>query len=414
MVKTSEENQLEPTPVERRLVSTIIEHRLDWPFIYLEMKRVTKDDLLADAAYCARHKHPSLTNFLKECGQISGLHSSMLQKIKRAGVFYEACQCEFKDDADLKLPEITDERVVSTSAESFILIDRLRDKMSKGSRSASTHDKQVSIIRLLLFEILYGEVFSRRRFDEWLPKLDAAIRAQDEGEAEAVIDEILFSLVSTNNLDDLPQTRKSLRGVALEKTVGSLLGKSDWLLHAPGFNASEEGMSRLFSNFSIREAESASGFRKAGFSDAFCDFVFVESMTCPLAVHAIETKLALPKRGMPKVVKLLGDLEGVDYFWIVCGSKDDALKMQLGSCEPPSRIDGIEDLVDADVAGQLEELGIGVLAMNGWSLKVFLPAKRLKPNYEARCRVGSAVLQRFLSSSTAVSRSVEYSMVSLD
>ena len=54
---------LEPAPVERGLVDAIQEHRDEWPLIYNEMKSVDKDDLLADAEYCNRHKHPSMTQF---------------------------------------------------------------------------------------------------------------------------------------------------------------------------------------------------------------------------------------------------------------------------------------------------------------------------------------------------------------
>ena len=414
MAKASGENQLEPTPVERGLVNAIVEHRLEWPFIYLEMKNVTKDDLLADASYCARHKHPSLTNFLKECGEISGLHSSMLHKIKRAGLFYEGCQREFKDDADLKLPEITAERVVSTSAESFILIDRLREKMGRGSESACSQEKQESIIRILLSEVLFSEVFSRKRFNEWFAKLDKSIRGRDEGETEAVIDEILFSLASTNDLEALPQTRKSLQGIAFETTVGSLLGKADWLLHVPGSTVREEGTSRLFGSFKIREAGFGGNLRQAGFAHPSCDFVLIENMTCPLAVHAIETKIGLSQMGMERVAKLFTDLEGMDYFWVVCGSKDDALEAQSGTRGLPSNINGLDDLVDTGVAERLEELGIGVLAINGWELEVLLPAKRLEPGCEARCRVNTSVMQRFLSSSTDASNPVTYTMVSLD
>ncbi len=226
-MRTRKQCDLEPTPVERKLVNAIAEHRWEWPLIYIEIKAVTKEDLLDDAAYCARHKHPSLTNFLKECGDISGLHRSMLYKIKRAGVFYEARQREFKDDVDLKLPKITDELVVSTSAESFILMDRLRDKMLETKEFEHAREKQEAIVKILLVEILCEKPFPRKRFDDWFTKLDAAALTQDEGQAQAVIDEILFSLVSSNDLDDLPQTKSSFGEFLPSKVMTKTLTLTD-------------------------------------------------------------------------------------------------------------------------------------------------------------------------------------------
>lgn len=336
----------EPTRTERALVSTIKADRENWPAIYLEMSKVTKDDLLEDPDYCARHRNPSLTQFYIESGAMAGMRVSMLRKFERAGRFYEKCLVCFPD-----LPPLTNPRLNEISPDTLVLILRIEEFINMGSPSESLDVD--GLIHRLVSDVVAGHGLERRHLNAWLASLQDASRY---GRLDSAIADFITALNPKALSSSKSAYSAAERARCLESFVKGKLQDSAWLDSVVDAEADAEGTDTalLFANAieivpdPLRRSERSEG--------AFYDFAVVDARRSETTVHAIEVKHETRhvEREVMRNFDIAKCAPGVDYYWFATeGEVSDFLVVKLA------------------------KLGVGLMVREGDSLRVaFPPAKR--------------------------------------
>ncbi len=369
MKKANNIEQLAPTFVEKPLVSAVANHRDEWPYIYLEMKKVTKEDLLLDAEYCARHKHPSMTNFYEECGKISGIHISMLRKIQRAGTYYESAR-----QRHAELPKITNSGVCDLSPDTLTLVAKIVHLIGRGG--AKTESQKDAIERLLLEGLVEGRGLSRKQLNAWYEYLDDSIYRDDLSSSVA---DFLNAMV--------------VYGSSVEAKVGSIFvgGFRSWLRPTLlsgtwlGSISSKVGEGKG----KIRVLDSLKVFK--GNEAHVIDFAVLETVTATLASHAVICKKTLGRSGdIENAVKHeLRACLGFDYVWLVFLQGDTN-----------------------EVIGLAEDLGVGAMQLVEGELLVLRTPEFNNARTVERCTAQEAMLQRFTEESDSPATSTTYTITS--
>lgn len=132
----NDKSSLKPTSVELDLVNVLIDEHDNWPAVYLEMTKVSEDDLLSDAEFCQRHKRPSLTAFFVECGEIAGVNISTLRKYQRAGVYYESARNRHPE-----LPSIVDNKVKNVPPDLLSFVSKINDSARQSDSDSESLDR---------------------------------------------------------------------------------------------------------------------------------------------------------------------------------------------------------------------------------------------------------------------------------
>lgn len=314
MADTDISEELQPTPVEEGLVRALREHRGEWPYAYLEMKKVSKENLLADAEYCSRHKHPSLTQFLRECADIADTGISPLRRYQRAGKFYE----RMGEVADL--PPITDSRVCHLSPDTIIYIDQIYEIAYPAAGDSSLVE---DVAYQLLFSLVMGWGMERKELRKWIALLE---NAKEAGELDKMVDNLFGELIYQDYERGLAAT-DVLRHATVEARVRPLIEEGLWLQSVvePGrFENANAGMLDL-----VDEPEFVLDDRMV-----MPDYAVAETLTdsdFEVCIHAIEVKKQLQDGRLSQ----LGTLSRCcDYVWLVlnadvCSSKTSWKRMGL-------------------------------------------------------------------------------------
>lgn len=303
MKKANNIEQLAPTFVEKPLVMAVANHRDEWPYIYLEMKKVTKEDLLLDAEYCARHKHPSMTNFYEECGKISGIHISMLRKIQRAGTYYESAK-----QRHAELPEITYSGVCDLSPDTLTLVAKIVHLIGRGG--AKTESQKDVIERLLLEGLVEGEGLSRKQLNSWYEYLDDSIYSDSLDEAAKKFYDELQLWISGKT----EQSKAAPRSFHVR--ARSAIARGSWLKTVAS------------SDLSIRPRLRLEEMRNVSDGSSPCSALIVlEAVNNKLTTHAmVLCESTLGAQGVHALeLKDILVAKGFDYVWIIFGLGDNDL-----------------------------------------------------------------------------------------
>lgn len=354
----------EPTPVEAPLVAAIRDHREEWPLVYAEMKGVCKDDLLADAEYCSRHRHPSMTQFFRECGLIGGIHESMLRKFERAGRFYDRFLSEFPGS-----PRPDDGRVAAMSPDTLILVDRIDGFLAMGAPSMGSERHE--IVGRLVGDLLEGRGLRRRELNAWLASLQDAA---EHGALERCVGDFIAS-VTGDAAGERGLFEHAGAGLRLESRVRLLLRGGEWL-SSLGARDGTASPGRV-------EIVDEPGLR-VGDDVLRPDFAVLETVTDELAVHVVETRGRLLPGMLGEGV--FGSRTGADYAWAVVAERPG----------------------NAAVA-RCESAGVGLMVLEGGALEVVVLAARREPPEGRAAALCRGLLARMVSRRPKPSPSYEYS-----
>lgn len=361
--------QLAPTFVEKPLVLAVTNHRDEWPYIYLEMKKVTKEDLLLDAEYCARHKHPSMTNFYEECGKISGIHISMLRKIQRAGTYYESAR-----QRHAKLPQITYPGVCDLSPDTLTLVAKIVHLIGRGG--AETESQKDVIERLLLEGLVEGEGLSRKQLTSWFEYLDDSIYRDDL--SSSVEDFLNAMLADESNAE---AKAKSVFVGGFRSWLRPTLLSGIWLGSISSRAGEGKGKIRVLDSLKVLKGDEA----------RVIDFAVLETITATLASHAVVCR------------KTFGQLDDIT----------NAVKHELRACSGFDYVWLAFLQGDANEAVRLAEgLGAGVMQLVDGNLLVLRNPEPNKPRREEKCAVQDAMLLRFTEEADSPATSTTYAIVS--
>lgn len=344
----NENNHLAPTYVEKPLVAAIAEHRDEWPYIYLEMRKVVKDDLLLDAEYCARHKHPSLTNFYEECGKIGGIHISMLRKIQRAGTYYESA-----GQRHSSLPSITCPGVCALSPDTLTLVAKIVHLIGRGG--AKTESIKYTIERSLLRGLVEGNGLSRKQLNAWYGYLDDSIYSNTLNEAVKKFDAFLKA-------KDRRSGQSGMVPKSFYSRVRAALESGDWLKSTASKASSVNRRLRVEDTRGIAD--------DANFSFSL---MILEAVNGSLSVHAMVLCQSADEiqKGFPPKLKDRLLVMGFDFIWVVC---------EQGSC----------DLSTIDLTG------FGLIRLEGETAKVLSDAPKLHAAPDAQRNLYATFLLRSL------------------
>ncbi|MGN0037876.1 MAG: hypothetical protein ACI36Y_01895 [Coriobacteriales bacterium] len=360
MLKIEDIEGLEPTPVERPLVDAIQEHGHDgWPYIYLALRDVTKDDLLADAEYCSRHRHPSVTQYLEECALFGGAGGiTMMRKYERAGKRYEAVRAN-----NPSLPPVTDPKVCAVSPDAFNLLDSVAAYLEHPS--ADKGELVARLMGLLVGELLEGRGMTRRQMRDWLSRLKDA---QTVGDLEQYVDKFLAQAAHDIESATPDEAVRALCSAVKSSTtplssIRALLLEGRWLAELGVKDLSPKPWQLSV----IDEPRLMIGQRRY----ILPDFAVVETLTSDMSVHFFEVKLgrAFDGMGLNELSTMLES--GADYLWLVTGAQ----------CAEQVR----------KVA---ERLGLGILVFSESSLEVCVVAGRQEPDPEKRSALYRELLKR--------------------
>ena len=359
MLKIEDIEGLEPTPVELPLVEAIREHgHAGWPYIYVALRDVTKDDLLADPEYCGRHRHPSVTQYLEECALFGGAGGiTMLRKYERAGKRYEAVRSE-----NPGLPPVTDPRVCAVSPDAFNLLDSVAACLERSS--AGRRGPASQLMGLLVSELVEGRGMTRRQMRGWLERLKGA---QAVGMLDQYVDDFLAAAAHGVERTTPDEAVRALSSAVMSSAdplagVRALLQEGLWLAELGA-----EGASTGPWQLSVLDAPRlALGPGRA----AVPDFAAVETLTGDMAVHLFEVKLGAEQR-LDRIAQLID--AGADFAWLVTGAPCAEQALPVA-----------------------ERLGLGVLAFDGSSLGVRLAAQRQDPSPEKRAALYRELLRHSL------------------
>lgn len=367
MLKREDIIGLRPTRVEEPLVSAIRKYgHAGWPYIYLALRDVTKDDLLADPEYCSRHRHPSMTQYLEECalfGEQGGI--TMLRKYQRAGSLYE----EVQKVSDGKLPAITDLSVCTVSPDAFILVARVARILDSAGSQARAHADELLV--LLVSKLIEGRGLSRQQMLRWISLLGDAER---DGSLEGCAEDFLAQVRKEVHLERGEERYGRLNSelcfvagsqLSTTATVRSQLDDPSWL--ACLMEDGEQPSGRI-------EMIDLPRIRNVALRDLGADFAVVESVTGDLVVHLVDVSPG--EGGRAASERRPEDLvdSGVDYVWVVL----DSGRTWAGSDEPAA------------------SSGIGVFNLDGEKLSVAAPARKLSPPASARVRILELLLAESL------------------
>lgn len=374
MLKIEDIEGLEPTPVERPLVDAIRTHGHDgWPYIFLVLRDVTKNDLLADEEYCKRHRHPSVTQYLEECALFGGAGGiTMMRKYERAGKRYEAIRAK-----NSSLPPITDPRVCAVSPDAFNLLDSVAAYLEHPS--VGKEDLVARLMGLLAGELVEGRGMTRRQMRDWLGKLKGA---RAVGELEQFADKFLAQAAH-----DIEKAAPDAAVRALCSTVKSsatplssiraLLQEGCWLAEP-----SIKGIP--LKPWQLTVFDEPRLVIEPG-RVILPDFAVVETLLSDMSVHFFDVKLG----GEPRLDRIAQCIDGgADYVWLVTGVQ----------CAEQVR----------KVA---ERLGLGILVFSERSLEVFVAAEKQDPGPEKRSALYRELLKRSLKISCEAK--VEYALVQI-
>lgn len=294
----------EPTPVERSLVAAIQDHREEWPYIYVEMTKVTKDDLLADEMYCSRFKHPSMTNFYRDCGEIAGINISMLRKYERAGRLYEKC-CE--EDSDL--PAVTDPSVCTLSPDTLALVDRISAYQDREKESYPRRRKSLSC--MIARRLTSGKGPSRKQLLLWLNNLEFA---ESQGTLERALLQMRQMLTGSERVEGNNCSTANRRAKWEEKrgelwlSAPLLLMDGKWLT-----NTLKDKFDCSNAHFELHDWQSMRPeFGRYGGPD----YVVVETITGEIRTHAIDLRPTASARSLFEADHA-ARTSGADCYWIL-------------------------------------------------------------------------------------------------
>lgn len=302
--------ELTPTFVERPLVNAILEHRDEWPYIYLEMAKVSKEDLLLDAEYCARYKHPSLTNFFKECGKIGGMHISMLRKIQRAGNYYESAQQRHP-----QLPQIIDPQVCALSPDTLIIVSKIIWFL----------DYDLDLLNeselTLLSDLLHGNGLSRKELNHWLSYFE-------EANEYSCLDQAVRDFIKECRINiDLSCVALENRGVAVESSSDSvddllaIFANKGWLYEFLG-TSKENGVSLKILSAGVSSKRLGLPFSSCVFFEAFGGSLRIH---CAWRCDKKQLRQILESGTIPDIFTN----SGIDCLWLVFDSCDEELANNL-------------------------------------------------------------------------------------
>lgn len=339
------ENHLQPTPVEQGLVTAMIEEKDNWPAIYQEMSKISKEDLLADGEFCERYKHPSLTAFFVECGEIGGVKISLLRKYQRAGSYYESARTRYPE-----LPPLTDEKVRNTPPDLFALVAKINHLIRK-SGSASTETRE-QLEYYYLSSLIEGTIARKD-----LKKVYSLLSDEEEKETA---EQAICNLIETAPLRNPKVSPVRRRESDLEDRFCELFSSANWLTYIKSLKVKQDTISTSFSGTSLY----LGGCQKSLNRGIVPDLAVVENVTGLPRVHAFEIK---PNQGLENartihrlnswVKTALDGNNGFDFIWVATDECD------LGK-------------------NDLEELGldanIGVLRLDGEALHVIREPQQLE------------------------------------
>lgn len=368
MKKQTNISTLEPTRVEANLVAAMREHRDEWPYIYVQMKAVCEDDLLLDADYCNRHKHPSMTQFYRECGEICGVNLPRLRKYQRAGGYYEACMRRFGD-----LPTITDERVCALSPETLIYVQRIEELIAAGDSGDKVSRDE--LIHTLIADLLEGKGLSRKQLVNWLSSLQTV---EDAGELASCVDNFVAEL--NHKMSSGQAYFAAMRSRRIETQVMPFIQEGLWLtaLGTSAVNASIK--ISVLNDIRLLDGKNA----------PVVDFAVMENATCKLAVHAIEIKAMTQDGAFDTSRKTLSG--GFDYSWIVFDATHNPV-------------------IDTRSIRSVDD-SIGVMEYRAGVLKVIRPAVRLNPSDTDKARLYGEMMARMLARGSSNDPGVSYGWIS--
>lgn len=351
------ENRLQPTLVEQGLVNAMIEEKDNWPAIYQEMSKVSKEDLLADSEFCKRYKHPSLTAFFVECGEIGGVKISLLRKYQRAGSYYESACTRYPE-----LPPLTDERVRNTPPDLFALVAKINHQIRKsGSASAETRGQ----IEFYYLSSLIEGTIARKD----LNKVYSLLSDEEDKEAS---EQAIYNLIEVAPLRN-PATKPILRPEScLEDRFTEILSTNNWLTYIKNLKMNGGTVSVPFSGSSLY----LGGCQKSLNEGIVPDLAVAENATGLPRIHAFEIKSNQGLENARTIHRLnswvrtaSGGTNGYDFIWVAT------------------------DECDLD-KNDLEELGldenIGVLCLNGEALRVIREPRQLAVDAQAQLLIYKA------------------------
>lgn len=343
--------ELTPTFVERPLVNAILEHRDEWPYIYLEMAKVSKEDLLLDAEYCARYKHPSLTNFFKECGKIGGMHISMLRKIQRAGSYYESAQQRHS-----QLPQIINPQVCVLSPDTLIIVSKiicfLDYDLDLFDESELT----------LLSDLLCGHGLSRKELNYWLSYFE-------EANEYSCLDQAVRDFIKECRIKiDLSCATLENRGVAVEGSSNSIddllaiFANKGWLYKFLGATSRGNGVSVKILSAGVSSQQLGLPFSSCAFFETFGGLLRIH---CAWRCGEKQLRQILESGTIPDIFTN----SGIDCLWLVFDSRDEELANNL----------------------KVKKLGIGLLCC-GEGVKALCMPVKLSYTSESRFALYDALL----------------------
>lgn len=351
------EKHLQPTPVEQGLVTAMIEEKDNWPVIYQEMSRVSKDDLLADSEFCERYKHPSLTAFFVECGEIGGVKISLLRKYQRAGSYYESARTRYPE-----LPPLTDEKVRNTPPDLFALVAKINHQIRKsGSASVETRGQ---IEYYYLSSLIEGTIARKD-----LKKVYSLL-SDEEGKESA--EQAIYNLIETAPLRNPVTKPIQMNESGLESKFFEIFSGSNWLTYIKSLKVNEGAVSVSLSGASLY----LGGCQKNLNGGLVPDIAVVENATGTPRAHAFEIKSnqglenARTIHRLNRWIKASSDgNNGYDFIWVATDECD------FGK-------------------NDLEELGldenIGVLCLSGEALRVIREPKQLTVDCQAQLLIYKA------------------------
>lgn len=348
------EDCLQPTPVEQGLVTAMIEQKENWPAIYQEMAKVSKEDLLSDSEFCDRHKRPSLTAFFVECGEIGGVKISLLRKYQRAGAYYESARTRYPE-----LPPITDEKVRKTPPDLFALVAKINHLIRK-SGSASI-ELRGQIEYYYLSSLLEGTI-ARKDLKQVYSLLDDG---DGQGTAEQAICNLIEAAPLKNPAVSAPRLKR-MYDSELEGRVCELLSDAKWLNCMNDLKMAEGGFSVYLPESSL----SSDGFRASLNGGMIPDLVVMENATGQLRAHAFDVKTSKGLENARSIHRLntwarsaLDEKSAFEFIWVV-----------VEECT----------LTEND----LEEIGldasIGVLCLDGNAFRMVREPQRLSVDVKAQ------------------------------
>ena len=338
MAKALDIDTTQPTPVEEDLVAAI-RQREGWPFVYAAMRSVTKEDLLADARYCARHKNPSLTQFFTECGALGGLKISMMRKYQKAGRFYDGCRERFPS-----LPPVTDASVCALSPDSLVLVERVASFLDEGAPQLD--QQRNALVHLLVAELLEGRGLERKQMLSWLGLLQDASRA---GQLERSVADFMAQVESGAS-----GSRAVFEAASATQCLASRVRAALLQNGASLFGSAEAGAVSVVDALQVA----------AGSSVHACSFaVVVQQPQGVAAVHAISVCEA------GESFAGHGAFPGADGTWLV--------------------VEGA-----ASVEEVQPQPGVGVLAYEGGALSKLREAPAANASAESRCALLEALVSR--------------------